>query len=112
MFRLIVISSALLLTLSSRPTFVSELWPEEGRPVFVATGTELVLRSQPSTESSIVARPKVRRGAPISFDKTEYQTFLPGRCVALGHGMLRVTTTASGPASLRLSTTPAILQEP
>lgn len=66
--------------LADRPIFVTETWPEEGRPVFETTGRPLVLLAAPDRGSEVVdsvASPG--EGLPVDFDSTRFQTLEPGR---------------------------------
>lgn len=77
-----------LLAASHRPTFVCELWPEEGRPVFTAKGCLIELRRSPSADAAGTLRFMAVEGDTLPFDSTEYQTFSPGRLIALRDGVI------------------------
>jgi hypothetical protein len=64
---------------SSASVFEVELWPGEGRPVFVAVGSQLSIRELPSDSSSITSTLAVSPGQKLAFDETRYITTTPGR---------------------------------
>ncbi|MGH9838139.1 MAG: hypothetical protein ACREEM_05085 [Blastocatellia bacterium] len=68
----------LLVLGGNRPVFVSDLWPGEGVPGFESTGAPLQLHAKPDRKSKVIQTYRVRRGWRILWDKTEYQTILPG----------------------------------
>ena len=70
-------------------TFVSGLWPGEGRPSFSARGTALALRATPDGTAAVASRLAVARGAAVAFDETRVRTVRPGRIVPLVAGTLR-----------------------
>lgn len=63
--------------------FEVALWPGEGRPVFEAVATELVLRELPSLDAKVVERLRIVRGKPVEFGETVYRTVTPGHLRAL-----------------------------
>lgn len=77
-----------LLAAPRQPIFVCELWPEEGRPIFTAKGGLIELHRAPSADAPVSVRFMAISGDSMPFDSTEYQTFSPGRLVALRDGAI------------------------
>ena len=63
--------------------FESDLWPEEGIPVFEAVATQLSLHELPSASSKVIRRLTVKAKQRLVFDETRYRTMTPGRLTAL-----------------------------
>jgi hypothetical protein len=63
--------------------FESDLWPDEGRPVFVAVARQLVLHELPCTSSKVIRRLSVAPKRRLVFGDTRYRTMKPGRFLAL-----------------------------
>jgi hypothetical protein len=78
----------LLLSLQG-PVLISELWPGEGIPHFVAKASSLTLYSDPSRASTSRQR-TVRVGAVLAFDDTRFVTVRPGHVVARNAGSTSV----------------------
>lgn len=68
--------------------FESELWPEEGVPVFRATTSHLTLHARPYHEAPVVAELDVEPGSLIQFRSFRYRTVRPGKVVAKKAGRL------------------------
>jgi hypothetical protein len=88
MLSISVVTSRLLVGLLSQiPHFVSELWPEEGRPHFAVKHARTSLQTSPSkaaTGPNLILRP----GTEIAFDSTRYVTLRPGTLVARDSAVL------------------------
>lgn len=63
--------------------FESELWPGEGRPVFVAVARELVLQERPTRSAKVIKRLPVAPKQRLEFGHTRYRTIKAGRLVVL-----------------------------
>ena len=79
-------SLALVALIAQTPAapFEVDLWPGEGRPVFQAVASELVIRETPHLSAKIIRRLKVQKGQHITFDETRYRTTEAGRVAVLG----------------------------
>ena len=69
--------------------FESDLWPEEGRPVFVAVTRQLALHELPSTSSKVIRRLSVAPKQRLVFGDTRYRTVKPGRLRVLVSGSIK-----------------------
>jgi len=85
---LITLFLSLLLTPWQASAFVSELWPNEGRPVFRSKVVVLFLHEQPSVKSKI-KKQEVERGKLITFDETQYRNVRSGTIRVLKAASLR-----------------------
>lgn len=70
------------------PVFEVELWPEEGRPRFEATGVTMTLREAPSQAAPVARLVDLAAGTPLKFDETRYQTLEPGKIEVLGSAVV------------------------
>jgi hypothetical protein len=69
--------------------FEVALWPGEGRPVFEAVATEVVLRELPSPDAKVVERLRIARGKPVEFGETVHRTLASGYLRALRQTRIR-----------------------
>lgn len=67
----------------SAHAFESELWPEEGRPVFRANTDLLVLYKEPDKSSPVAERFKIKKGGLIAFAQTRYRNIKAGKIKVL-----------------------------
>jgi hypothetical protein len=82
MLTLLVVLAASLQS-AAGAVFESDLWPEEGRPVFEAVGPPLSLHEEPSVSSKVTRRLSVKSKQRLVFDQTRYRTVKPGRLTVL-----------------------------
>jgi hypothetical protein len=67
----------------SGAAFEIDLWPEEGRPVFEAVASRLVIRAEPLSSGRVVRTLDVHPTDLLAFDSTRFRTVTPGAFVAL-----------------------------
>jgi len=72
MLKHLLILIVLLLSVEQAVAFESELWPEEGRPVFTAKSDRLILYENPSKKSHAIQNHGIKKGEKIAFDETRY----------------------------------------
>ena len=82
-FTAMIVLGSWLLQPSADAAFESDLWPGEGRPVFVAVTRQLPLYELPSTSSQVIRRLSVAPKRRLVFDDTRYRTVKPGRLLVL-----------------------------
>jgi len=75
--QLIIVFLGLLLLPWHASAFVSELWPEEGRPVFRSKVEVLLLHERPSVKSKI-KKQQIKKRSLITFDETRYRNVRSG----------------------------------
>ncbi len=73
----IILLLGLLLSALKAHGFVSEMWPEEGQPVFRSKVAVLTLHEQPSITSNI-KKHKRNKGELITYDETRYRNVRSG----------------------------------
>jgi hypothetical protein len=66
----------------SRPSFESDFWPEEGRPVFAARTPPLLLHSRPRFDAPQIAQVTVEVGQVVDYVRFRYRTVRPGVLLA------------------------------
>jgi hypothetical protein len=74
---------------ASEAVFQVELWPEEGVPVFEATGEPLEFHESPDGASPVQHVVETTSGMPIAFDATRYQTREAGTLEVLQAAVIR-----------------------
>jgi hypothetical protein len=58
--------------------FDSELWPGEGKPLFLSKTDSLILYSEPTIQSPVRNELKTAKGSTIQYDMTRYRNIKPG----------------------------------